>query len=1372
MQKQIDYLAKKTLDLSLRNPQLNFRPERSTNIEILGNLQDFYDQIVKDNKGLNIHLNKLNLIKTNREETDLENDLLNLYRKQKLTINEYGFHPLYAVFGLLKWIDPASNKEILSPLLMVPVEITKKGSKQLNLAYNEDEIVLNPTLVHKLSLEGIDLSVHDLLEHQAFDITHYLDIIQGLPNIKDQYEVIQKSYLGLFSSTNLYIYKDLLENKNQIETHKIIQRLYQKDEADYNQENFILPSNLDETLKEKNNYQILNADGSQEAAILASTENMSFVLQGPPGTGKSQTITNMIAQAIASNKKVLFVSEKKAALDVVSEKLKAKGLDLFTLDLHHYQTKKDQLIQQLVNAIEEYKVFDYEESELYNRLDALKEKLNKNYKFLYIKNPNLELSLYELYGKLLELKAYPILNYKFEKIYDLKETELHLMIDQVTRLSKVDLNEKEMPRVFKQLKDSFKMPKELFQEEIIYIQNNLKKSIEIKEKYQLEVEDIKELELTEKLYDYLIQMPQFENHLKVKNYQQALEEIELIETKLKEIKKLGIDYQLFEKDYEKTIHVLSETKGFLGSHSKEYKELFKEVTQYINDAKIKQNDLVELLTSYQEYFEVVEKNKNYHNLKEDKKIFNWLLNLPKKMSKKDLEKQTLLTLSERKDNHKEIKDYLTSTQRSLDFLNTLYEKNNFTKLENKQIKPLNDILTNYELLKPYFVKKKYEDKIKDPLITKLYESIKEYDLASWDKIILKRYYLEWMQYLEFKTPIEDTNELVLEDEKLFSELEERKLEENIHRIKKNVFYHYPKENSSEVKTILAENLKTRGKKTVRQLIDLIPDTLLKMKPCWLMSPVTVSAFLPNTANLFDLVIFDEASQVVPEYAIGSIYRSSQVIICGDHEQLPPTKFFSQVMELEDEEYEEISDYESILDIARTSLSSYQLNWHYRSKYSELIEYSNKKIYQSLIAVSEPSFQAEGIKYHHLEQGYYDNQINRKEAEYIAKKVIEHARKTPNLSLGVIAFSRKQEKEIDYQIRKLLKHESGLDKFFDDEKEEYFFVKNLENVQGDERDVIYLSICYGKNKEGKLSYRFGPINQAVGYRRLNVAITRAREEMNIVSSILPSDLSDPNKNPGIAFLKGYLEFAYELKKNKITYQDPQDSLTKDIYVSLKEHQYKVYYNEKLFNSLSIEDENKAICIYIDNHGYAKLPTLKDRNILAPSLIKQKNWAIIKIDGIAWYQNKENELKSLLEQIENYQIKKYVKVPEEKIIIEKPKEIEPEIIQVEEKPEILDTIEEEVLEKPSKRDLLEGQMIRITVENLPRTDDETIVQYVKRFILEVIDKEEGITELDLMKRLAPLYETKKLSIHEVKRIQQWLEIWNEKKEITYSQGVITE
>lgn len=296
---------------------------------------------------------------------------------------------------------------------------------------------------------------------------------------------------------------------------------------------------------------------------------------------------------------------------------------------------------------------------------------------------------------------------------------------------------------------------------------------------------------------------------------------------------------------------------------------------------------------------------------------------------------------------------------------------------------------------------------------------------------------------------------------------------------------------------------------VCSLLERTSDVVQRIKPCFMMSPLTVSRFLPPYFR-FDVVIFDEASQVLPQDAINCIYRASSLIVAGDQKQLPPTNFFALTEDEEDEYDEEAPDsFESLLDMCKGVgiLPSLPLRWHYRNRHESLIAFSNSEFYDDKLVSFPSAWDTDddfGVAFTKVD-GVYDrgnSRTNVIEARAVAERVLHHYATRPNLSLGVIAMSEAQARAIEEAVDQARRKRPDLDHLFPDDQDRLngFFVKNLETVQGDERDVILLSVGYGPDETGKTTMTFGPLNRQGGWRRLNVAVTRARQRVDVISSI--------------------------------------------------------------------------------------------------------------------------------------------------------------------------------------------------------------------------------------------------------------------------------
>ncbi len=332
--------------------------------------------------------------------------------------------------------------------------------------------------------------------------------------------------------------------------------------------------------------------------------------------------------------------------------------------------------------------------------------------------------------------------------------------------------------------------------------------------------------------------------------------------------------------------------------------------------------------------------------------------------------------------------------------------------------------------------------------------------------------------------------------------------------------------------VRAEAGKSRRHRPLRELLPKAGETLTAAKPAWAMSPLVVASVLPP-GRWFDVVIFDEASQIPPAQAVSAISRAHQVVVAGDERQLPPTNFFTSAV---DEDLAPDSEtltegFESVLDVLTAALPTRRLSWHYRSLDERLVAFANQEMYDgSLVTfpgtgtdavVRLESVEGSGV----VAPGEEAIESTEAEVDRVVALVLEHARTRPQESLGVIALGIKHATRLDDALRRALLEAEGVGDFFDEDRRERFFVKNLERVQGDERDAIILSVGYGKTPHGRVLHRFGPLNLEGGERRLNVAITRARRRMTVVSSLLASDL-DPTrlKARGAVMLRDFLAYA--------------------------------------------------------------------------------------------------------------------------------------------------------------------------------------------------------------------------------------------------------
>lgn len=535
-------------------------------------------------------------------------------------------------------------------------------------------------------------------------------------------------------------------------------------------------------------------------------------------------------------------------------------------------------------------------------------------------------------------------------------------------------------------------------------------------------------------------------------------------------------------------------------------------------------------------------------------------------------------------------------------------------------------------------------------------------------IVKRRLYMVWLDEIESQDPriqnfSADDHERT---RRKFCELD--RLLPNIlcDNVRSKLFQEYPARNAGssssqvgQIGTLRRELQKKRRQLSVRRLITKAPMVIQAMKPCFLMSPLGVSQYLERTGGSsssihFDTVIFDEASQVKPEDAVPAISRADQVIVVGDQKQLPPSNFFEHRNESEnDDETEDEVDWlegqESILDVmvsmAYSSVEEHNLEVHYRSRHDSLIRYSNRYFYDDrLLTFPNPGVDDSlGVRSVYLPDGRYDtggSRTNQIEAQRVLELVFELFQTRPGESVGVVALSRNQADRIETLIDNYRLTTSQFDSLFSSEAVERFFVKNLENVQGDERDHIILSVGYGPSTEsGRVYNRFGPINSDGGGRRLNVAVSRARRSMTIVHSLRPEDIV--SESSGARLLRRYIEFAINpetaLEQNLTvdTQAETESPFEEVVRRSLIERGYRVDVQVGVAGyriDLAIKSEDGhgyALGIECDGATYHSAPAARDRDWLRQSVLEGLGWKIHRIWSRSWIQNPERELQKIEE-----------------------------------------------------------------------------------------------------------------------------------------------
>lgn len=455
---------------------------------------------------------------------------------------------------------------------------------------------------------------------------------------------------------------------------------------------------------------------------------------------------------------------------------------------------------------------------------------------------------------------------------------------------------------------------------------------------------------------------------------------------------------------------------------------------------------------------------------------------------------------------------------------------------------------------------------------------------------------------------------------------------------------------TEVSLIKHEVSKKSKHIAVRSLIKRAGSSIQDLKPCFMMSPMSVAQYLEPGRFNFDLVVMDEASQIRPEDALGAIARGSRLVVVGDPKQLPPTNFFNKmVTEDPEEEIVGLQDSESILESVMPMFNTRRLRWHYRSKHESLIAFSNKHFYDSDLVLFPSPFKVSpdfGIKLSLVGNGRFFNRRNVEEASELVRSVAEHLIRNPKESVGLVAMNAEQRDEIERQLDQLTKENPALYKAYEDNKlsEEPLFIKNLENVQGDERDVIYISMTYGPEQVGgRTMQRFGPINSDVGWRRLNVLFTRSKKRMHIYSSMTSGDvLIGVGSSRGVKALKAFLEFAENghLHNSIYTGKTPDSDFEIAVINALEKHGYECEPQlgvAGFFLDIAVKDPGKPgrflLGIECDGATYHSAKSARDRDRLRQDILEGLGWKIRRIWSTDWFKNPQAQIQPILLDLES-------------------------------------------------------------------------------------------------------------------------------------------
>lgn len=1134
------------LDYSSRNTLFDFQ-ERKSHLSIPAfDLKQFFSAGTKWNFDINTEDSTLSI-------------LHDIRRRRTQNIREKGEDTLRLITSFVIWKNPENGETIQTPVLFIPVHLgfEKSFQFQYSLKNTAEEFIVND-LLRLFLRERFEISLPSSLPATSDAIADFKEFVVSSIQGKggELLEWKEESVLGNFSFRNISIASDY-EQMVQGQVHPILSNLLGLINSE---ENNVIHRDFNRLEK----CWVVDADPSQEA-VLHESETKSLVVEGPPGTGKSQTIVNAIAQAVAKGERVLLASDKRAALEVVYKRLSGAGLSSMALLVHDQRSERKEIIDALASSYfihSEPLARDarlgqtLREREFGENFEQLNDYFNK------VRNKDLGYSLNELFQITTDERPELIVNEHIpgyvewfqdkEKIANLEQKMFKLALGNVwASMPFVKLNEGEFSKsqepthlYARALRESVESCSQLIPwykklgfDAMLTIGDLLQVRSLAKSMKWLLNRDLVKLMLNEngtrnrfeKLRSDFDEKNALLKRRKSKwstnpAFQPDLRELESALLRLEaepddpELKRfmdqLTEGEEWFKNDWaailKHTILALK-TEVALASIDDKFRSEFKaeKAKDFIDQVVLLQDLAQRMRYQLPEFFDWLE-NKRFP----DAVLQTWL---EKDDTLNALEASGLLLHDEfRELSLAELNTYLIELAESVPGEDLFLLLKDFNRLHSS---------LKYVLKRAPFTFSQLESASVRKEIHRAYNRYPDLEKVNSDQLNrldsgLMDSYRNWHQWNSWFLVDELTRQL--QEHERLAEIPAVKLSDE-QKQRKWTF-------RKGLKLLKHEFDKTRQHKSLRELLHSDASQVVEMlKPIFMMSPKAVSEVIPCEQEMFDLVIFDEASQIKLEEVLPVIYRAKRIMVVGDTQQLPPTAFFRSGG-LQAETLDGVN-YASFLEASKACFTSRSLSWHYRSQHPDLIALSNAYFYKGELKVfpSFPGIEAP-LNWYFVKEGCWDNRQNIKEAEALVKVFIERIKTDRHKTYGIVAFSETQQQALIGALDRARSSDSELDRILEQEEvrtenDEFcgLIVRNLENMQGEERDVIFISFGYGPNSNGKLVLNFGPVLHEGGDRRLNVLFTRAKSQVYAFTSFSPEDLAD-SSNPSLFLVRKYLEFA--------------------------------------------------------------------------------------------------------------------------------------------------------------------------------------------------------------------------------------------------------
>ena len=1193
-----------------------------------------------------------------------------LLHDARTDLEESGVNTLFLTVGELQWMEPgtgAGRKAYRAPILMVPVRLERatlaEGVKMYRL---DEETTLNTTLVEFLRAQfGLTLPGLDPLptDDSGVDVARVLQIFRQAVKDMDGWEVFDEATVGCFSFGKFVMWKDMTERVDELKKNPLVAHLVGGGGCFDDGVEVFPAEEIAQHLHPESLYCPVSYDSSQLAAVLYSEMGKSFVLHGPPGTGKSQTITNIIAHNLAKGRRVLFVSEKKAALDVVKDRLDRIGLTPFCLELHSNKTEKSRFYAQIKAALDVPETAGPAEwDEVVAGFEKCRQELNGYIEALHHAYPN-GLTAYSCFAQAIpralpahpELLAFDCLEQPRADYVDARATVQELATDfrgvaeaalKATPELKADTWSPALERQVvaaateaADAADALNDALDALRERLATADDRARPAVAT---------------LVGALEE-ILRRPQAGRAILAPAPGTTPAQIaELLDLQARHracAEALG-GYRLdalADLDFDGLQRRLEENgRSFFLVRFFKNRALVKELAGLVRlgAAPLTADRLATDLPRMREYVALDRGFRAKAGCGPDELVdvdaaFRELASgVLERWAAFGAKFEQLLALAHEESLPADVRELGGMCRALVDCADELRNVIRYRKTRDRARALGVGAFADFLLAE--------DDGRLD--VAAVFDDA--YAAKMLDAILARSQVLAEFTGLTQDERVAKFRELDRRHTELARKVVFAKLAASLPRRRGG-----PCPEGTELGMIKRECEKKSRQKAVRTMLAESRTLVPVLKPCFLMSPLSVAQYLPVDAEPFDLIVFDEASQIPVWDAIGVIARGRQLVVVGDPKQMPPTNFFQKGESEGEDEAEDavLADQESILDECLVAgVYSTYLNWHYRSRHEALIAFSNAHYYSNKLctfpsALSSPRL---GVKFMFVPDGRFTKpgrgpRVNENEAKALVDYICSEVRKPGyrRRSLGVVTFSQPQQNLIRAMLEERRGEDPELEKLLPEEGEGAYFVKNLENVQGDESDVILFSIGYAPDENGRFTMNFGPLNLSGGERRLNVAVTRAKEQVVVFSSIHASQIDagedGRTKAVGAGHLKAFLEYAE--RGNAVAAPVPAGTANErfcDVVAAfLKEKGYAVDRNVGCSDyrvDVAVRhpevDGRYLMGIECDGPSYAGQRTAQDRDVNRAGVLRGLGWHTCRVWSVDWALDRARAERRLLEMLD--------------------------------------------------------------------------------------------------------------------------------------------